>query len=510
MLPIASGLAIASNSLPTQAARPIAIGIIAVFSLLAHRTLVLIAEAIEVSGVAPSLSAVWSSSSALGGARTVWLVDASIALLTFGCCLYYMCFIGDLLSAAAAGMLPSSSRSSSGVCAPQGTRMPWARRRSTHIVAASACVLLPLCLLRDLSLLAPFSVVGVLAAFMCAAFIDARCRDRSYADGGRFDLALKDEGRATGLRQRPHGPWALRKELPLINIVSVAFLAHYNGASYYASLTERSVTKFSTAASVALAGAVVVYTVAGLAGHACFGEASDCMALNNYARCDPGAAGARLSMGVSLLASFPLMFSGLRSSLLALAHAAGLGSDETLASACVHRGIVTIGLAAIAAFAVATPDVTLIVALLGASLGSLLIYSLPPTLHLLAGAAPPGSLAYVADVALVLFGLVLAVLGTCTALSSHADALDVGRPLPAWAKRAIRRLAKPGPLRRLGGRLSKRGPRSEVVFPPNLSREARGQVHAIAEKHRLLHQSKGKEAERFIVVSDSRTRASRP
>ena len=506
MLPIASGLAIASNSLPTKAARTVAVGIIVFFSVVAHRTLVLIAEAIEASGVEPSLSGVWESSPVLGGVKTVWLVDASIALLTFGCCLYYMCFIGDLLSAAAAGMLPSSSRSSSGVCIDQTTQMPWTRRRSTHIVAASVGVLLPLCLLRDLSLLAPFSFVGVAACAYCTAFIDKRAMDGSYADGGRYDRYLRDEGHATGLRQRPHGPWALRKELPLINIISVAFLAHYNGHAYYAALRDRSVARFSNAASIALAGAVAVYTCAGLAGHACFGEASDCMALNNYARADPAAAAARLAMGVSLLASFPLMFSGLRSSLLALARAAGLGSDATLASTAVHRGIVSIGLTAIAACAVATPDISLIVSLLGAALGSILIYSLPPTLHLLAGATPLASLAGVADVVLVLFGLVLAVLGTYTALSSHAStALDTGSPLPVWARRAIQRLANPGPLHQLSGRLVKRWRATEVVFPASLSREARGQVHAIAHEHRLVHQTKGGEDARFIVVSAPRT-----
>ena len=64
------------------------------------------------------------------------------------------------------------------------------------------------------------------------------------------------------------------------------------------------------------------------------------------------------------------------------------------------------GLAAVAAFAVATPDVSLIVGLLGAALGSILIYSLPPTLHLLSGAAPLRSLTGASDVALVLLGLV--------------------------------------------------------------------------------------------------------
>ena len=54
--------------------------------------------------------------------------------------------------------------------------------------------------------------------------------------------------------------------------------------------------------------------------------------------------------------------------------------------------------------------------LVGASLGSLFIYSLPPTLHLLSGAARLGSLAGVADVGLLCLGVVLAVLGTWGAL----------------------------------------------------------------------------------------------
>ena len=313
----------------------------------------------------------------------------------------------------------------------------------------------------------------------------------------------------------------------------------YNGADYYAALTDRSVARFSSASAmalsgvllllghriargvdwvwgrgggvleggaeslrfdlVALSGAVVVYIVAGLAGHACFGEAADCMALNNYARADPAACSARLAMGVSLLASFPLMFSGLRSSLLALARGASLASESTLAS--VHNAIVGVGLAVVAAFAVATPNVSLIVGLLGAALGSILIYSLPPVLHLLAGAAPLHSLAGAADVTLLLFGLILAVLGTQGALSSHAATLEGGTSLPRGAKRAIESFANPGIARRLSRRLLHRDVVEQVVFPASLSREARGEVHSLAQEHHLAHRSVGKGAERFVVVS---------
>ena len=89
-------------------------------------------------------------------------------------------------------------------------------------------------------------------------------------------------------------------------------------------------------------------------------------------------------------------------------------------------------------------------------------------------------------------------------------ALARQRELGADLRHAAQRLAKgPGPVKRLGQRLRRRGSgggkrqaAGEVILPPNLSREARGEVHALAEKHRLRHQSKGhSEAERFIVVS---------
>ena len=46
--------------------------------------------------------------------------------------------------------------------------------------------------------------------------------------------------------------------LPLLNVISVAFVAHYNGAAYYAALRERTAGRFSAAAALALAGNVTV------------------------------------------------------------------------------------------------------------------------------------------------------------------------------------------------------------------------------------------------------------
>lgn len=456
MLPISMAVTLAMQSAPPMVAHPLVVALVAGFACVAQRTLVLIAEAVEQSGVTPpSLAEVWCSSPVLGGPRTVWLLDAAVLMLCSGCCLFYLCFIGDLLSTAAAGMLPASGTKSA---APAQLEQLHSllRRRSVHIVATASSVLLPLCLLRDLSMLAPFSAVGVLACVFCTGFILWRSLDGSYKRGGRLDRALIEEkaqrprpaaaadtaasasaemrraglqllrrvfrrGHASGQPEGPFAGLSAGRALPLINVISVAFVAHYNGAAYYEALQERSVARFATASAVALAGAAIVYSVAGVAGYACFGEAADCVALNNYAsRADHVATAARLAMGVSLLASFPLMFAGLRTSALALARAADVGTDTALASPAVHRVVVAVGLGAVTAAAVATPDASLVVGLVGAALGSLFIYTLPPALHLLVGAAPVASVAGAVDVALCVLGLALAVLGTQGALSTMA------------------------------------------------------------------------------------------
>ena len=48
----------------------------------------------------------------------------------------------------------------------------------------SAAVLLPLCLLRDLSSLSAGSVIGTCGTAYTALFMAVRCFDRSYAPGG--------------------------------------------------------------------------------------------------------------------------------------------------------------------------------------------------------------------------------------------------------------------------------------------------------------------------------------
>ena len=56
MLPISMAVTIAMQSAPPMVAHPLVVAMVAAFACVAQRTLVLIAEAVEWSGVAPSLA----------------------------------------------------------------------------------------------------------------------------------------------------------------------------------------------------------------------------------------------------------------------------------------------------------------------------------------------------------------------------------------------------------------------------------------------------------------------
>ncbi|CAN0367807.1 unnamed protein product, partial [Scytosiphon promiscuus] len=94
-----------------------------------------------------------------------------MALMTFGCCIFYMAFAGDLFSALA-GTVSS---------------LPEAlKKRTVDLVILGLCPLLPLCLMKNLSALQYTSFVGVVSILYTTLFVVKRSLDGSYAHGGHF------------------------------------------------------------------------------------------------------------------------------------------------------------------------------------------------------------------------------------------------------------------------------------------------------------------------------------
>ena len=96
------------------------------------------------------------------------MVDAAIFALCFGVCIMYGCFLGDLFS--------SLLRNISFV-------PPAFSTRTSAILGITSLVLLPLCLLRDLSALRFSSMAGIGAVIYVTLFMVVRLFDKSYALG---------------------------------------------------------------------------------------------------------------------------------------------------------------------------------------------------------------------------------------------------------------------------------------------------------------------------------------
>ena len=173
--------------------------------------------------------------------------------------------------------------------------------------------ILPLCLMKNLSALAPYSTAGLVAVLMALVVMVLRLLDGSYQPGGVFYQDLGPEMKASfGTRNRPLSSDAL----PFFCMVYASFDMHYNSPRYYAELRDASIPRFRRAVSYSFgAGSFILFSIA-VVGFLTFGGNSDPLILNNYSPNDPLATLSRLAIGLCSLVAYPLNFIGLRNNCL--------------------------------------------------------------------------------------------------------------------------------------------------------------------------------------------------
>merc|ERR1719217_1381825 len=106
--------------------------------------------------------------------------------------------------------------------------------------------------------------------------------------------------------------------LVLVNFLAMAFLSHYNGCKYYRELEHHTPARLAKCTAMGMGFTSAFYVVTAVAAYETFGTTAHSVILENYAKDDGLANGARVGMGFSIIASFPLMFSGLREAVLEL------------------------------------------------------------------------------------------------------------------------------------------------------------------------------------------------
>ncbi|CAE7176202.1 Slc38a1, partial [Symbiodinium pilosum] len=185
------------------------------------------------------------------------LMAVANLIQTLCCCVAYALVIG---------------RNAEDVLAPLQANT-WISSRRGSWVTILIFILLPLCLLRDLSKLAWSSFLGLLCEAFVVGFMIWRFLDGSYHPGGQFydsqtpgtHVSWGDSGEAE--------TWTISlSTLTLVSSMSTAFLAHYNAPKFYHQLRNRGSRRFLVATLASFTLALVLFVACMVVGYLTFGQ----------------------------------------------------------------------------------------------------------------------------------------------------------------------------------------------------------------------------------------------
>lgn len=320
-------------------------------------TFVLIGKACEMTGER-TFKGLWSKAFS---PKSAWIVDSMVFIQCFFVSIIYTGLLGDIFSA----LLKSSSIPS------------LLTSRTSIILIAATCLLWPLNLIRDLSSLGFTSILGLFAVLYTVFFIVFRSLDGSYALDpiGKFIA----EGIITTPSFDKSTMWNFDlNTLVLMSNLGLAFIAHYNGPSYWQSLSQATSARFSKVAMSAYAILASIYTITMVAGYYTFGDVCQGNILLNYSSSDILSTLGRLATGLSIIFGFPLISNGAREGLKNASSALGFSSISDPKN---HFKLVTVLLAITSTLSIALTDVKLVAGLTGAVMGSSLVYIFPTLIY---------------------------------------------------------------------------------------------------------------------------------
>ena len=173
--------------------------------------------------------------------------------------------------------------------------------------------LLPLCLMKKLDALAPFSTMGMAAVLTALACMVLRYLDGSYRPGGEYYDDIPISYRPSfGDVSRPFSVAAL----PFICMVYTSMDMHYNAARFYVELKDATIPRFAQVTYYSFGLTSIIYFSIAIVGFLTFGGNSDSYILNNYSPRDSLATVSRIAIGLCALVSYPLNFIGVRDNCL--------------------------------------------------------------------------------------------------------------------------------------------------------------------------------------------------
>ncbi|GMH93259.1 hypothetical protein TL16_g12580 [Triparma laevis f. inornata] len=184
--------------------------------------------------------------------------------------------------------------------------------RSNALFGITSTILLPLCLLRDLKSLAPFSLLGIVCmGFTTLAMFVRYIGGQYLVPTGKFvaDLSpnLVPAFGSIGIKGA-----ASPKSAILLCMLSTAYLAHYNAPKYFAELKDNTIPRFNKMITLSFTAVISIFIAITSIGFLTFGSNSAGLILNNYSTKDSLATACRIALAVSIVFSYPLTFVGIR------------------------------------------------------------------------------------------------------------------------------------------------------------------------------------------------------
>lgn len=248
--------------------------------------------------------------------------------------------------------------------------------RQNVLFGVTLIVLVPLCLMKNLSSLAPFSLLGIMGMAYTIFVMAVRYFDGSYnAPNGKF---LVDVAENLKPSFGDNGASAVMspKSLILICMLSTAYMAHFNAPKFYVELKNNTIKRYNTVVMSSFGISIAIFVGIAAFGFLTFGSTSDGLILNNYSNKDSLMSFSRIAVAISIVFSYPLVFVGTRDGLFDLANVAidkrsnSLVNNVTLAT-----------LAAITFAALKVKDLSFVLSFGGATVGTALIYVFPALMY---------------------------------------------------------------------------------------------------------------------------------
>ena len=333
------------------------------------------------------------------GQSLAWIVALSSTLDCFAGNLTYSMVLADTfrqLLSSLFNLIGNGNGSSNQLIATLAAK----NSRANVLLLLTTTVLLPLCCVKNLSSLAPFSLVGILGMVYTGIVIGLRYFDGSYRlPNGKFLADLKSlpsfaAGSASAAAGSIGGtsstlPLLNPNSLILVSMLSTAYIAHFNAPKFYKELkgSSKEPNRFHIGVVVpSFAASVLFYAVVSSMGYLTFGSSTAPMILSNYSTKDILLSLSRFAVGLSLIFSYPLLFVGLRDGIIDLINQISpllskknkTQQQKPLVLTQSQSNRVTVGLISfITVLALKITDLAFVASMSGALLGTSLIFIFP-------------------------------------------------------------------------------------------------------------------------------------